>query len=176
MSGDTLCPYCQTRPLLPYRGAGKHPVHCGERQCRLVRRRETNWPAHDLQARRRKAARAGLSFTRKTRHRLQCAYCSDAFWTDDAGQVCCSRSCAARLQFQARVQPKPVRPSPTPSRGPRHESAATVDELLAAAKAARLAEERATGQRRYTITDGWAQRPGRSTLDGEMRVLEVGGD
>jgi hypothetical protein len=58
----------------------------------------------------------------------------------------------------------------------RLESVERVDRMLEEARAARLAEERRTGQRRYTITDGWAQRPGRSTLDGEMRVLEVGGE
>jgi hypothetical protein len=55
----------------------------------------------------------------------------------------------------------------------RHEQAATIERQLQAAKAARLAEERRTGQRRYTITDGWTQRAGRSTLDGDLRIIEV---
>lgn len=33
-----------------------------------------------------------------------------------------------------------------------------VEQLLARAKAARLAEERRTGQRRFTLEDGWQQR------------------
>jgi hypothetical protein len=40
-----------------------------------------------------------------------------------------------------------------------------VEALLAAAKAARLARERATGQRTFTIETGWAQRPGVGWLD-----------
>jgi hypothetical protein len=55
----------------------------------------------------------------------------------------------------------------------RHEVVDTVERQFQAAKAARLAEERRTGQRRYTITDGWQQRAGRSTLDGDLRIIEL---
>lgn len=39
-----------------------------------------------------------------------------------------------------------------------HESPGHVERLLEAARQARQREERATGQRRFTITDGWQQR------------------
>jgi hypothetical protein len=58
--------------------------------------------------------------------------------------------------------------------GLQREASDRVERMLAAAKAERLAEERRTGQRRYTIEDGWVQRAGRSTLDGELSVTEMG--
>ena len=48
-----------------------------------------------------------------------------------------------------------------------------IEAKFAAAKQARLARERATGQRTFTVGDGWQQAPGRSTLDGECRLVEV---
>lgn len=53
------------------------------------------------------------------------------------------------------------------------EPEAYVDRLLLAAARRRKAEERAAGCRRYTILDGWCQRPGRSTIDGELTTDEV---
>jgi hypothetical protein len=103
---------------------------------------------------------------RKARHRLQCGYCLAAFWTRDADQQWCSVSCAAKSRCKEgsmRLQTPPLRQEPS----------SLVDRMLEAAKAARLAEERRNGQRRYTIADGWAQKPGRTTFDGAVRACEV---
>jgi hypothetical protein len=40
-----------------------------------------------------------------------------------------------------------------------------IEQAYQAAKAARLAEERRNGQRRYTITDGWAQKGGAGRIN-----------
>jgi hypothetical protein len=53
------------------------------------------------------------------------------------------------------------------------ESTEHVDRLVAAAERRRKRHERAIGRRIFTITDGWAQKPGRSTIDGELRASEV---
>ena len=47
--------------------------------------------------------------------------------------------------------------------------------MSAAERQARLARERATGQRTFTVGDGWMQRSGRCAMDGEMRLCEVDG-
>lgn len=57
----------------------------------------------------------------------------------------------------------------------RRDSAAWIDAQYAAARAARLARERATGVRTFTVQDGWAQKAGRCCMDGEMRLSEVEG-
>jgi hypothetical protein len=95
---------------------------------------------------------------RKHKHRLQCQCCGGPFWTLDRTQETCSRSCKGRLQHarkpsrmtemsqaakERRLPPETPRPT-----------FATVEQ----AKAARLARERATGQRTYTIENPWAQR------------------
>lgn len=104
-----------------------------------------------------------------------CATCHRT-WVYRAG-VQCGRCVRAGVEHGQRPQRRTI-----PARGLsvtdaalalRRESSATVDALLAAAKAARLAEERRAGQRRFTIHDGWQQRPGRSTCDGELRVTAV---
>jgi hypothetical protein len=48
------------------------------------------------------------------------------------------------------------------------ESTERVERLLAAAARSRRREEQRTGQRRYTIEDGWTQRAGTSTLGDEL--------
>ena len=101
----------------------------------------------------------------RNRHRLQCAHCLAPFWTDDRQQQCCSTSCAARLRCG--LGPAVARPVVV------GESAAAVERRFDEARAARLAEERRNGRRRYTIEDGWQQRAGRSTLDGEVCASEM---
>jgi hypothetical protein len=56
--------------------------------------------------------------------------------------------------------PLEARTAPEPSR----ESTAHVEALLRAAARSRWLEERRTGKRRFTIEDGWAQKPGTSTV------------
>lgn len=55
----------------------------------------------------------------------------------------------------------------TPDREPRQYQTADygIEERFQAARQARLARERAAGQRTYTITDGWAQKPGAGHYD-----------
>jgi len=57
---------------------------------------------------------------------------------------------SARRMAERRASPEFGRPL--------RESPEEIARLFELAKAARLAEERRTGQRRYTITDGWQQR------------------
>lgn len=99
------------------------------------------------------------------RHRLQCVYCGKGYWAHRATQQTCGRSCAQRLRLAAQGARMDA--------GPCRESAARVDAALKAVRDARLARERATGQRDHTITTGWIQRSGRSCMDGEMRLSEV---
>jgi len=54
----------------------------------------------------------------------------------------------------------------------RTRTADDVEQRLAAARAARLAEERRTGRRRFTV-DPWEQKAGRSTIDADCAVWSV---
>lgn len=91
----------------------------------------------------------------KLRFRLQCQLqsCGQPFWTRNPAQETCSTSCRARLQHARR----PLAMSRARSarwaqaaamRAVEQPTFATVEE----AKAARLARERATGQRTHTLT------------------------
>lgn len=104
-----------------------------------------------------------------------CAYCGADFLAHKRTQETCSMSCRAKRQHQRAperllqlsqaiaVERRAARPAPPP---PTHPRARTVAE----AKALRLARERATGQRTYTITDGWVQRPGAGRMnDGDLQ-------
>lgn len=85
----------------------------------------------------------------------------------------CGRCVAAAVPLHRRVtRPRGISVTDA-ALALRRESSATVDAMLAAAKAARLAEEKRSGHRRFTIDDGWAQRPGHSTGDGELRIAAV---
>jgi hypothetical protein len=57
-----------------------------------------------------------------------------------------------------------------------YEPAATVERRLAQARAARLAEERRQGRRRYTIETGWMQRPGAGQFDGVNGIWSHDGE
>jgi hypothetical protein len=57
-----------------------------------------------------------------------------------------------------------------------YEPAATVERRLAQARAARLAEERRQGRRRYTIETGWMQRPGAGQFDGVNGIWSSDGE
>ncbi len=151
------CPYCQTRPIPPYRGLGMYPVHCGEDACRLVRRHETNRAKWDREARvrDRKVKRVGAA---------TCPYCPRPLAHRKDAQTCGSYACQAERNRAISAQRmretyQPTFATPAPIVGHR-EPADTVERLYRQARAARLAEERRTGQRRYTITDGWGQRGG----------------
>jgi hypothetical protein len=102
----------------------------------------------------------------RTRHRLHCAHCREPFWTTDPKQGCCSAACAARRRCHVQV------PADTAPVGYR-ESYAHVDHLYAQARAARLAEERRTGQRRHTIETGWQQRDGVHTAATRLAIWRL---
>ena len=83
----------------------------------------------------------------RTRYRKQCPVCRQAFWTVHKRQTACSRECGTRHSYVA----KP--------RAPYGEKAHRIEAAYAAARAARLARERATGRRTFQH-DPWTQRPG----------------
>lgn len=104
-------------------------------------------------------------WTRTAAHRRQPTYCADP--------VCQRRRSNLRSTlYQRRVrglarayQADPSRfPVAPPLPQPTPEPTAVVERLLAQATAARLAEERRQGQRRYTV-DPWAQRPGANDFE-----------
>ena len=101
-------------------------------------------------------------------HVRECAHCGRRFLA--TGRiVTCSRFCAdARIREQR--QASRIR---TRSYHVRPESDAEIEARLRAARAARLEDERRTGQRRYTVTDGWAQRPNRCSMDGDLRLVDL---
>jgi hypothetical protein len=170
----TICPYCQVNPVPPWRGAGKHPVHCGDRACRLKRKRETNQPGDHARAREREAIRSGAQTcpyckTARMGRRPNAATCGG--WQCRVARKTTTDIASHQRQEEQRQQVR-LGIIPPPVRAPR-ETDDAITRLIAEAKAARLAEERRTGQRRYTITDGWAQKPGRSSMDGEIRAMEL---
>lgn len=116
----------------------------------------------------------------RPRYRLQCQACGRAFWTLKETTRTCTRSCAIRLGHQTRrEQATDAQRGTATTRtggGEGTEQADHVERLYAAAVRSRLYAEWQAGQRRYTVTDGWTQRAGRSAMDGEIRMAEAGGE
>jgi hypothetical protein len=107
----------------------------------------------------------------------RCPYCPRPKAHRKDAQTCGASLCRAErnrelsaAKWRATHQPCSPRSAPVPAGG---EPAAHVDRLLAAAERRRKRYERTIGRRIFTITDGWSQKPGRSTIDGEMRACEV---
>jgi hypothetical protein len=173
------CPYCNERPI------GARGATCGAPVCRRDRK---------LAAGRKPASAAipecltcracrGLMHWPGTGRRPH--YCTDATCrrtrsNDRAYQYYLRSRWKGGTVGERRTTPTPAlpalsthQPRPVAATDGYREPAAVVDRMLAQARAERLAEERRNGQRRYTITDGWAQKPGRSTIDCELRANEV---
>lgn len=121
-------------------GRTRRPHYCTREAC--VRRRAVQ-RSLQYQSRKRADAAAAAQGTAAT-----CAVCGTAFAVLRKGQRTCGLTCGWVLAKQARAL----------SQG-WEETETRVEALLRAAKAKRLAEERATGRRRYTIETGWQQRP-----------------
>lgn len=89
---------------------------------------------------------------RKVKFRLQCQSCSEAFWSLNPAQETCSRPCKGRLQHAR----KPLSMSRASSARWAHAERLRDDKPTAptveAARAARLAREKATGQRTFTLS------------------------
>lgn len=66
------------------------------------------------------------------------------------------RAQSERRRAERQANPRPPRQRPAPPD--------MVAAQVEAARLARLARERATGQRTFTLGDGWAQRPGVTTI------------
>jgi hypothetical protein len=121
-------------------------VDCGCAIPRLVRRTRC---AACTQAARRAATQRCRS--KALREQRRCVACGGEFFIPKGKrreQVCCSRRCGWNHSAQVRAD----------RQGWHSESPAVIEAKLEAARAARLAEERRQGQRRYTIETGWMQR------------------
>lgn len=92
-------------------------------------------------------------------------YCRRRPCVADRQRAACLRYYDAHLRTtDVRKVPRPTL-QPLPHTVTPQEPADHVERLLRAAAQRRRDEERRTGQRRYTITDAWQQRPGVSTVD-----------
>jgi hypothetical protein len=106
----------------------------------------------------------------RQRHRFQCQECGVAFWTHEPDQQTCTRSCAAKrrvkLQGFGGLKPgnNPHIPPPPLKLPPSREPKSRVERMLDTARDRRLQWERRHGRRVFTITNGWMQRAGVSTL------------
>lgn len=165
---SVTCVVCGTTVTVP--DHAKAQKLCGARACRLARLRATN------AAREAKRKAAGVKPRVRTRqpaldvqvgrygrkrYRLQCVACGIAFWTTDPRQQTHDMSCAAQARNLARFGRRAAAPrtSWTTSTDPyTGESSDRIEAAFRQARAARLAREKATGQRTYTITNPWAQR------------------
>jgi hypothetical protein len=162
------CPYCNERPI------GARGVTCGAPVCRRDRK---------LAAGRKPASAAipecltcracrGLMHWPGTGRRPH--YCTDATCrrtrsNDRAYQYYLRSRWKGGTVGERRTTPTPALPAlSTHQPGPvtatvtdgYREPDAVVERMLAQARAARLAEERRNGQRRYTIETGWQQKGG----------------
>lgn len=140
-----LCPICQTRPLAvsPY---GRPCVTCNTHACRQVWRRQVD-------ARRRRGTVP------------PCVVCGGpAQLRSSTCSVDCRRAHerSQRRAARARAVTRARALSYTP------ESSDVIDAAFARARAARLARERATGQRTYGVDVTWASSLTRETAGGRL--------
>lgn len=95
----------------------------------------------------------------KPRFPKVCVVCKHDFLASKEKQLTCSLRCRARLQHEMTPERMALISEARAERirAQRHDDR-TQFPTVEAARAARLAREKATGQRTFTIGDGWEQR------------------